>query len=101
MVNDMVDGFEKWLNDARKLQGSMQNEAARREAQNEAARAKQQKLDGPKEYEKAQQTQAAKSAKLRELRLAKEALEREEAAKPKAPPAKRARSVTRKDHAEP
>ena len=96
----MVDGFEKWLNDARNLQGSMQNEAARREALNEAARAKQQKLDGLKEYEKTQQTQAAKSAKLRELRLAKEALEREEA-KSKPPTVKRTRSGIRKEHVEP
>jgi hypothetical protein len=79
----MADEFEKWLTNTRKRQGGLHAEGARREAENEAARSKLQKLDELKDYEKAQRTQAAKSAKLRERRLAKEAQDREDAAKRK------------------
>jgi hypothetical protein len=91
------ESFEKWLSEARKIQGGMANEATRREAQNELARAKQQKKEGLKDYEKAQLTQAAKSAKLRELRLAREAQERVAAETDQGKPkAKRAASAPRK-----
>ena len=83
------DKFDKWAIDVRGSMG-LQSEAARREAENDLARQKLNKLDEPKEYEKRMKAQAAKSAKLRALRLAKEAedeaaasLARETAPKPR------------------
>ena len=75
----MAERFEKWLNEARRTQSGLQTDAVRRETQNEMARAKAQKLDEPKDYEKVLKKQAAKTARLRELRLAKEAQERVDA----------------------
>ena len=96
----MANQFEKWLPDARKAQGTMFDEATKREAHNDQARIKSQKLDGLKDYEKAQKTQLAKTAKLRELRLAKEAQDRVEAAAVKASAKPRVRGE-KKDHAKP
>jgi hypothetical protein len=87
----MPDQFDKWLIDARRLHGGMVNDAAKREAENEQARAKNNKLQGLKDYEKSQQREAAKTVKLREMRLAKEAQERIEAAATKAAPRSRSR----------
>jgi hypothetical protein len=89
-----VSNIEKWILEMRGTAG-VQTEAVRREAENDLARQKRQKLDGPKEYEKRMKAQSAKTAKLRELRLAKEAEDRAEAASRKAAPKPRSRAAAR------
>ena len=69
------DNRDKWLDDLRQG-GALVTEAVRREAENELARLKLTKLDGLKDYEKAQRARSSKTARLRALRLAKEAEER-------------------------
>jgi hypothetical protein len=90
-----LNNIEKWLLDMRGP-SSAQNETARREAENDLARQKRQKLDGPKDYEKKAQAQTAKSAKLRELRLAKEAQDRAESAARKPARKPRTRAIGEK-----
>lgn len=84
---------DKWIVDLRGSMG-LQNEAAQREADNNLARQKLNKLDEPKEYDKRLKAQAAKTAKLRALRLAKEAEDR--AATPPAPKPRRRAASTAK-----
>jgi hypothetical protein len=85
-----MSNIDKWISDFRGTNG-LQTDAVRREAENDLARQKRQKLDEPKDYEKRMRAQSAKSAKLRELRLAKEAAERADAAARKAAPKSRVR----------
>jgi hypothetical protein len=86
------DKFDKWIVNLR-VSPSLQSEVAQREAENESARKKLAKRDGPKAYEKRMKIEAAKTAKLRALRLAKEADDRAAAALVPKPAPKRRRPL--------